>query len=310
VGRLAKGTIQNGQGELSRVMNRLVDAAVEIQQAPDAAEKAYMARQLIQCTLPHSDPGDVPLWSRKNGGLTLTVQPLRDRKTGAALYPYGTYPRLLLFWIVTEASQTKSRRLHLGRSLSRFMDKLELPIHSGGKRGAPKRLREQMTRLLRATISFEQTYGDNQSWIDMQVGPVAALWWDPSKDEQDALFESWIELGEQFFQAVTANAVPVDMRALRGLKKSPLALDLYAWLSYKSFIASKSGKAQPVSWEGLHAQMGAEYAELRMFKFKVLRAIRKIRLVYPGLDVDTSSPDYLLVKPGRPAVASRTTLQR
>jgi hypothetical protein len=74
-----------------------------------------MARQLVQCTLPHSDPGNVPLWKRTNGNLTLVIDPFKDRKTGKAMYPYGTIPRLLLFWIVTEATQNKSRHMRLER---------------------------------------------------------------------------------------------------------------------------------------------------------------------------------------------------
>jgi hypothetical protein len=31
-------------------------------------------------------------------------------------YPFGSIPRLLLFWITTEAVQTKVRRLELGKS--------------------------------------------------------------------------------------------------------------------------------------------------------------------------------------------------
>lgn len=42
-------------------LNKLLDAAVEIRQSPDAVERAYMARQLVQCTLPHSDPVNMPL---------------------------------------------------------------------------------------------------------------------------------------------------------------------------------------------------------------------------------------------------------
>jgi hypothetical protein len=38
-------------------------------------------------------------------------------------------------------------------------------------------------------------------------------------------------LGENFFEAITAAPVPLDMRVLKTLKRSPLALDLYAWLS-------------------------------------------------------------------------------
>ena len=242
---------------------------MEIQQNPDATDKAYMARQLVQCTLPHSNPGNEPIWSRTNGNLTLSIQPHIDRKTRKALYPYGTIPRLLLFWMVTEATQTKNRRLCLGHSLAGFMRELGLnPYTGGGKRSDAVRLRDQMTRLLRATISFEQNYANGQSWLDMQIGPEAVLWWDPDKTFQDDLFESWVELGEKFYQAVTAAPVPLDMRALRALKKSPLALDLYSWLAYKTWNAARKGEPQAVNWIGLHAQMGADYAELRDFKKK------------------------------------------
>ena len=110
----------------------LLDAVVDIKQNPDATEAAFMARQLVQCTLPHSDPGDVPIWTRTNGNLTLTVRPDFDRKTHKALYPYGSVPRLLLFWIVTEAKRKKSRHLRLGNSLDSFMREVGLNPRTGG----------------------------------------------------------------------------------------------------------------------------------------------------------------------------------
>jgi len=42
-----------------------------------------MARQLVQCTLPHSDPGNVQVWTRTNGHLTLAIRPYVDLKTQA-----------------------------------------------------------------------------------------------------------------------------------------------------------------------------------------------------------------------------------
>ncbi len=81
------------------------------------------------------------------------------------------------------------------------------------KRSDAVRLREQMTRLLRATISFKQTCGNGHSWLDMQIGPEAVLWCDPEKTLQDDLFESWVELDEKFYQAVTAASVPLEMRS-------------------------------------------------------------------------------------------------
>jgi hypothetical protein len=44
---------------------------------------------------------------------------------------------------------------------------------------------------------------------------------------QTALWESWIELGEKFFNAIIAAPVPADMRVLRALRRSPLA----PWIS-------------------------------------------------------------------------------
>ena len=62
----------------TRAQLDLIDAAAAIHAAPDAADRAFMARQLVLCTLPHSDPGEVPVWSRKTGAFTLSIQPRFD----------------------------------------------------------------------------------------------------------------------------------------------------------------------------------------------------------------------------------------
>src|SRR5690349_17189436 len=97
-------------------------------------------------TLPHSDPGKVEAWSRTNGNLTLTIRPGWDYKRRRSYgYPYGIIPRLLLFWITTEAVRTGNRRLYLGNSLAAFMRELGLnPATGGGPRSDAQRLRDQM----------------------------------------------------------------------------------------------------------------------------------------------------------------------
>jgi|SRR6516165_4149850 hypothetical protein len=85
-------------------------------------------------------------------------------------------------------------------------------------------------------------------WLDMQVAPKGEYWWDVKQPEQAALWESWIELGEEFFNAVVAAPVPADMRALRALKQSSLALDLYVWATYRAFSVSRKGRPQFVPW--------------------------------------------------------------
>ncbi len=277
---------------LSPVALRLLDAAAEMQQSPDAYERAFLARQLIQCTFPHTDPGNSPIWSRTNGNLTLSIRPIYDKASGEHKYPYGTLPRLFLHWLVTEAVRTKNRRLYLGATYAAFMRKLGLDPGSGGggKRSSAKKLREQIERMLRATISFEQTQrrGKNKgdAWVDMQIGPEAVLWWDEVTETQGTLFESYIELSEKFYDAIVSSPVPLDLRALRALRKSPLALDLYSLIVHKTYSARMDDSTKTIPWEGLHLQMGAEYKRLRAFRTKVIETVKRIRLVYPAMKVD------------------------
>ena len=286
--------------------DKLIDAAVDIRMSPDAVERSYMARQLVQCTLPHSDPGNVPAWTRTNGSLTLKIRPDTDSKN-KPMYPYGSIPRLLLFWLVTEATQKKTRRIRLGNSLDSFMREIGLnPRTGGGKRGDASRLQSQMERLFGAMISFHDQKENSTSWVNMPVTRGGTLWWDPARSHQDNLWESWVELGEDFYAAITAAPVPVDMRALRALKRSPLALDLYAWLAHTAFSANRKREDRVIPWAGLHGQMGAEYAQLRDFKIKVKLALKKIQLVYPTLRVETTG-DALIVHPSPTAIASKAS---
>ena len=59
-----------------------------------------------------------------------------------------------------------------------------------------------------------------------------------------ALWESKIFLGSRFFQEVITNPVPIDMHVLRAVKRSPLGLDLYLWLTYRTFKPPAPAAAQ------------------------------------------------------------------
>ncbi len=286
---------------VSPVMDGLTDAAVERHLSPDAIERAYIVRQLVQVTLPHSDPGDVNVWTRTNGFLTLAIRPYVDLKTRKSLFPYGWIPRLLLFWICTEATQRKSQHIQLGNSLDAFMRGIGLnPRTGGGKRGDAARLNSQMERFFGALISFEDSR-QGQNFVNIPVAAREHLLWAVTRSRQDDLWESWVDLGEDFYAAITAAPVPVDMRALRALKKSPLALDLYALLTHAAFVATKTGKQRRMPWVELHDQLGTEYAHLRMFRAKVLQAVRKIAVVYPALKLETTEEE-LVIHPSRTAI--------
>lgn len=291
--------------EISPVKSRLLNAAVQIRDTGYEPEKAFVSREMVQATLPHKNPGDVPAWSRTNGNYALTIQPGWDTwKKQSFGYPYGTIPRLLIFWLTTEALRTGDRRVELGNHLADFMRKLGLDSSRGGVRSDAYRLRDQMERLFRARISFEYRDDQQQSWFDMQIAPKGMQWWSHSLTDQPTLWENWIELGEEFYKAITAHPVPVNMDALQALKKSPLALDLYAWLTHQAFRASSSKRARKVAWRSLHEQLGADYADVQNFRRKAIDAIRKIEVVYPTLQVEMIEGG-LSVKPSGPAIPSK-----
>ena len=114
----------------------------QIDQLVDASEAdadlGFMARLLALCSLPRTNPGDRLQYVRRNGPYTLAM----TASTEGVKLPYGNIPRLLLAWVCTEAVRTQQRELVLGRSLYKFMGKLGMEDHSGGRHGERARLRK------------------------------------------------------------------------------------------------------------------------------------------------------------------------
>ena len=286
---------------ITAAKEKFLNGCQVIHDAPLEGERAFMARQLVQCTLPHSNPGDdKPAWVRRNGNRGLVIQAGWDLKKNCSTgYPYGTLPRLLLFWIISEVLRDKerrvrenNRRIELGDNLSSFMRDLGLIPASagGGKRSDSTRLKDQMRRLFNCRITFqgfeESADEEGEGKFSMDVAPKYELWWSTKQPEQSALWGSWIELGEGFFQSVLESPVPVDMRALRLLKGSALCLDLYCWCVWKAFEARRTGQKQSISWKALMQQLGCSYeglAAVKDFKKEIRAALRKVSSAYPGL---------------------------
>ena len=149
------------QIRLTRTQRKILDASntIYFQPQPDADDLTFSARELVQATLPHQTPrGNPPEWYRTNGNYTLSIRPgyKTDEKTGHRRcigYPYGNVPRLLLFWLTTEAVRTGSRRLELGGSLAGFMRELGLNPGRGGRWSDRARLHDQIERLFNASGS-------------------------------------------------------------------------------------------------------------------------------------------------------------
>jgi hypothetical protein len=271
--------------------------AIEAEEARQAGALGYMARALVQATMPHSKL-DSHEFKRRNGVFKLTM--LADSEVGL---PYGSIPRLLIAWVTTEAVKTKEREIVLGHTLSEFMSSLDL-MPTGGRWGSITRLREQMKKLFAASISC--TYDDGINWAIRNVQPIskANLWWDPKSPDQATLFQSTVTLGEDFFNEAISHPIPIDIRALKALKRSPMAIDIYCWLTYRiSYLKNVTS----IPWEALQMQFGSDYAAnpqgIRDFRRAFLRELKKVHVVYPEAKLEAPSGKGLIIYPGKPHIS-------
>lgn len=73
------------------------------------------------------------------------------------------------------------------------------------------------------------------------------------------------------------------MRALIYLKNSPMAMDIYSFLTYR---VSYLSKPTTISWKARHAQFGAEYSLQRQFKAAFINSLKTFYKIYDKLNVD------------------------
>ena len=276
--------------------------AIEAKEAQEAGVLGYMCRALAMATMPHSDTQGSE-FTRRNGAFRMTM--LAPSDIGL---PYGSIPRLIVSWITTEAVRTKQRELVLGDSLSAYMEKLGM-VPTGGRWGTITRLREQIRRLLSASVMAVYDAEDGWAHKSVQMFADSRLWWDPKSPEQAGLWQSTLTLGADFFAEVVERPIPVDMRALQALKRSPMALDIYVWLTYR-FSYLKQPTVIP--WPALQAQFGAGYPDtsrgLADFRRAYRKAMAKVLAIYPAKVEDRL--DGLLMRPSRTHVSKVIRLDR
>lgn len=277
-------------------LKKLIDEAlaIEAQDAKEAGVIGYMARALVQATMPHKNPGDVPAWGRRNGDFSMVMQPgyimNKNNEAKSVGLPYGTRPRLVMAFISSEAVKTKNREIVLGRSLSQFMERIDLQP-TGGRWGTVPMLKEQMKRLFSATVSFHYQNQVAEISSGFKIASQTILFWDSKSPSQTALWESTVTLTEEFYKEITQHPVPINMDALSVLKGSSLALDIYCWLTYRMSYLKQDIE---IPWELLALQFGSDYTELRDFKKNFLFQLRKVLTIY-GAKVSKGENGLLLM---------------
>ena len=136
------------------------------------------------------------------------------------------------------------------------------------------------------------------------IADLTDFWWNPRRPDQPSLWESKIQLSEPFFNEIIQHPVPIDMNTLTALKRSPLGLDLYLWLTYRTFTLKRPLR---ITWKQVYRQFGADPAKasdnqtVQNFRYKVLRELKKIKLAWPELNY-TTGRGVLILHPSKPVI--------
>jgi hypothetical protein len=159
-------------------------------------------------------------------------------------------------------------------------------MQKGGKEY--RRLIQAFERIFGATIFFgtheERPKARVISKRRFNFLHEAKLWY--SRDIETTVigedFENEIVLSEEFYTEINAHRIPTDLEAVKLLISSPAVLDLFMWLSYRSFTAKGEERIPLFGAGGLTAQLGSvEYARPRKFRERLEQWLDSIRQIWP-----------------------------
>lgn len=290
------------QRALERTAAAIAAPALAINTAPARAISADLSEgisfqyvPLIQCSFPHTDPGAQSQFTRRNGWLELTLSTARP---GTGL-PYGVPARLLTIYCASEALRTRSPEIYLGASVQDFLRRLDVPI-TRGERGSLRVYANQLLRLIHCAVSIDENVRDTNGRTGLHIRQAlfveeARLWWDHEAGVGEG---SSLVLSSVLFESMLERSAPLSTKAIRQLRKSPMDLDVYAWLAHRLFHLSKPST---VTWQQLSSQFGHSYSLLRKFRAFFAESVKRVLEVYPEAKVKLADVGVILF-PSKPHV--------
>jgi hypothetical protein len=283
--------------------------AIEAEDARHAGSLGFMARALVLATMPYKDP-KTEVFKRQNGDFRLRI--IAGYEGGI---PFGIYPRLLMSWVASEAVREQSPVIQLGDSLGAFLrDVMDLRSNGGGARGGGACVSEQVKRLFGSLITAHFIGTPQQKGFVLRNVLIAdELYlneaeftglWTPQQAHEAGRWQSQVRLSNGFFRECIEHPVPIDLRAYKALRVSPLAMDVYTWLTYRMSYTQR--RSHPIAWALLMMQFGCGYGTepdqaVRDFKKAFLKALKLVLAVYPQARVEVSAAGVVLL-PSRPHV--------
>lgn len=275
------------------------DALISVRE--EEAVPAFLHSALCAMSLPTQRPkDDTKGIIREDGKYLLAIhpKPVIQIVDGEAVLkslglPYGSYPRVVLLYLLSEAVRTQSRDVVLAKSFRGWMQRLGYKSFGGGPRGPMKLIQQQVDRLLACEwqIRWDQDASarDDAGFAFREVKLANEYAGGLTRDGE---FVREIRLSEVFFDHLCEHAVPLNEVAIRQLKGSSTALDLYTYLAYR-LPRIGGDKPHTISWDQLAKHLGNE-GQMRRFRQTVRDTFDLVSAVYPEARVDLTGSSIKL----------------
>ena len=312
---LAVGTVH----EILETRGRAAALGAGVDPVVVEAAASYMANEdsgmgfafsgWAQCALPHRKLAPEAHWGIAAENIRLLVEPGKRLvgTSGDAEFvgvPFGSYARLILLYLQTEALRTGSREVELGGSLRDWLSRIG--VSYGGV--TAKSVRDQAERLSMCKLSFHFNFqGGRKTGLVNQTIVDRALFLetdDLTKPRQGRLCLEAAKLSEGFFEQLKRHPLPLEEAAIKSLNNQSAALDCYLWLAYRLHVLNGD---LTISWPALKDQFGTAFKKIGGFKSWFLAPGGPLALalaVYPAAKVDVAIPG-LILKPSKPPVNPR-----
>jgi hypothetical protein len=160
-----------------------------------------------------------------------------------------------------------------------------------------------LLRLVHCALSIDENIRDVSGRQGLHIRQTlfvdeARLWWDEATGIGRG---SSLVLSPVLYQSILERSAPLSTDAIRKLRKSPMDLDVYAWLVHRLFHLSKPSS---LTWDQLSGQIGHSYGELRYFRRFFGDSLKRVLQVYPEARVNLSEKGLLLL-PSKPHIEPR-----
>jgi hypothetical protein len=93
--------------------------------------------------------------------------------------------------------------------------------------------------------------------LDTPVDGAERAIWVPQHERDAGKWKSNVKLSAPFFTELIEHPIPIDLRAYKALRGSPLAMDIYSWLTYRMSYTDRP--TRPIRWESLMGQFGSSF---------------------------------------------------